>query len=234
MNIVISGATGGIGEQLVFRFCSDTLYNVIALGRNHEKLIALEQKVKQKYPDSRLFTHCHNFFNFNEEENAQIFDAYDSINVLINNAGMMLNKAFSEISADEWKEVYQVNLISPALLIKSLISKMGKQQKSHIVNISSMGGYQGSVKFPGLSAYASSKAALTNLTELLATEFVEKNIAVNCLALGAVDTQMLKEAFPGYQAPLNAEEMADFIYWFAMNGQNFFNGKILPVALSTP
>jgi NAD(P)-dependent dehydrogenase (short-subunit alcohol dehydrogenase family) len=106
--------------------------------------------------------------------------------------------------------------------------------RAHIINISSMGGVQGSIKFPGLSSYSSAKAALGVLTECLAEEFKESNIRFNTLALGSVQTEMLEAAFPGYTAPLKPMEMAIFIKDFAERGGNFFNGKILPVSLSTP
>jgi NAD(P)-dependent dehydrogenase (short-subunit alcohol dehydrogenase family) len=97
-----------------------------------------------------------------------------------------------------------------------------------------MGGYQGSMKFPGLALYSASKGALAVMSECLAEEFKETGIKVNCLALGAAQTEMLKEAFPNYQPPLSAEEMASFVCDFALRGQSFFNGKILPVALTDP
>lgn len=97
-----------------------------------------------------------------------------------------------------------------------------------------MGGHESTSKFSGLSAYSASKAALANLTECLAEEWKTEGISVNCLMLGAVNTEMLGEAFPGYQAPLNAVEMADFICDFSLKGNTFFNGKLLPVSLSTP
>ncbi|MDT8347626.1 MAG: SDR family oxidoreductase, partial [Flavobacteriaceae bacterium] len=105
---------------------------------------------------------------------------------------------------------------------------------THVVAISSMGGVQGSVKFPGLSAYSSSKAAIISLMELLAEEYKENGPRFNSLALGAVQTEMLGEAFPDYQAPLDARQMAEFIADFAVNGQRFFNGKTLPVSSTTP
>ena len=111
---------------------------------------------------------------------------------------------------------------------------LGKKQKSHILTISSMGGFQGSAKFAGLSAYSSSKAAIAGLTECLAEEFKGKNIAVNCLAIGAVQTEMLAEAFPGYKAQLLPFQMAEYIMDFAAKGHLYYNGKILPVSLSTP
>ena len=103
-----------------------------------------------------------------------------------------------------------------------------------MVNISSMGGVQGSVKFPGLSAYSSSKGGLITLTELLAEEFKESGPAFNVIALGAVQTEMLEEAFPGYQAPISAGQMASYILEFALTGQKFYNGKVLPIASTTP
>ena len=105
---------------------------------------------------------------------------------------------------------------------------------SHIVNITSMGGFQGSSKYKGLAYYSASKAALACLTECLATEFSEAGIKVNCLALGAVQTEMFEEAFPGYKAPVDAREMGEFIADFALKGHKFFNGKILPVAVGNP
>jgi NAD(P)-dependent dehydrogenase (short-subunit alcohol dehydrogenase family) len=105
---------------------------------------------------------------------------------------------------------------------------------SHIVNIASMGGFQGSSKYKGLSYYSASKAALACLTECLATEFQESKIKVNCLALGAVQTEMFEAAFPGNKAPVKAHEMAEFIADFALKGHKFFNGKILPVATNNP
>lgn len=105
---------------------------------------------------------------------------------------------------------------------------------AHIVNMSSMGGVQGSAKFPGLSLYSASKGAVGILTECLAEELKEEGVSVNALAIGAVQTEMLSQAFPDYKAPLSADEMAGFIKYFALQGKNFFNGKVLPVSLSTP
>lgn len=156
------------------------------------------------------------------------------LDVLVNNAGNMVNKPFSEISEKELRAVYETNVFAPFSLIQTLLPLMNRQRRSHIVNIGSMGGVQGSSKFPGLSAYSSSKAALSGLTECLAEELKPENVSVNCLALGAVQTEMLARAFPGYQAPLKAIQMAEFICHFVTTGQNYFNGKIIPVASTTP
>ncbi len=144
----------------------------------------------------------------------------------------MLNKPLGMITAPEIEEVFSVNVKAPMLLIQALLPLM--KPGSHIVNIGSMGGVQGSVKFPGLSAYSASKGALAVLTECLAEELKDRQIAVNCLAFGAVQTEMLAKAFPGYEAPVSAGKMAEFVADFALNGNRYFNGKILPVSLSTP
>lgn len=97
-----------------------------------------------------------------------------------------------------------------------------------------MGGVMGSVKFDGLSLYAATKGAVSILTESLAAEFAQQGVAVNALAFGAVDTDMLRTAFPNYKAPVTATEMGSFVADFALKGHKFFNGKVLPVSSSTP
>lgn len=152
--------------------------------------------------------------------------------ILINNAGKLVNKPFAEITPEEFEEVYQVNVFGVAEMIRRVLPFMPGE--GHVVNISSMGGVQGSVKFPGLAAYSSSKGAVITLTELLAEEYKETGPSFNVLALGAVQTEMLEEAFPGYQAPLSASEMASYIFDFALKGNTYYNGKLLQVSNSTP
>lgn len=151
---------------------------------------------------------------------------------MIHNAGSLLHKPFTQITSEEFQNVYKVNVFAVAELTKICIPFLSKG--SHVVSISSMGGIQGSMKFAGLSAYSSSKGALITLSELLAEEYKEEGIAFNVLALGAVQTEMLQEAFPGYQAPISAKAMADYIFNFALTGNQFYNGKILQVSSSTP
>ena len=153
---------------------------------------------------------------------------------LVNNAGLLINKPFLETMDSDWMTQFQVNVFGPAQLSRHLFPHLKKSNSAHIVNIGSMGGYQGSSKFPGLSAYSSSKAALATLTECLAEEWKGEGIHVNCLALGAVGTEMLQEAFPGYEPPLGAKAMAAYIGDFVLHQQTFYNGKILPVSISTP
>jgi len=162
-----------------------------------------------------------------------IFWNLDKIDVLINNAGLLVNKPFTELNHADISSCYQVNVVGVMETVQAAVSKMNSAG-SHIVNISSMGGFQGSVKFAGLSAYSTSKAALCSFTELFSEEYKDSTIKMNCLCLGAAQTEMLEEAFPGYEAPVSAEKMAEYIAEFALNGNQWFNGKILPVSLSTP
>lgn len=144
----------------------------------------------------------------------------------------MVNKPFSELSLEDFKQSYDVNVFGVFSLTQAVLPFFKKS--SHVVNISSMGGVQGSAKFPGLAAYSSSKGALITLTELLAEEFKQTGPSFNVLALGAVQTEMLEEAFPGYKAPLTATQMAQYIIDFSLTGNTFYNGKVLEVSSSTP
>jgi short-subunit dehydrogenase len=236
MNIVVTGASRGIGYELVKRFSTLGDNTIFAVSRNGEKLAALKKECAVLNSNSKVIPMA-----FDLSKEAEITDLVfaikkevSSINFLINNAGAILNKPFLEITSADIEQVYKVNVFSVVKLIQGLLPMMDEQQKSHIVNISSMGGFQGSAKFAGLSAYSSSKAALACLTECLAEEFRGKNIAFNCLALGAVQTEMLNEAFPGYKAPVSASEMATYVADFVLNAYKTMNGKIVPVSLSTP
>jgi len=162
----------------------------------------------------------------------RLADDTDRVDILINNAGHLVNKSFEEYSEEEISDIVSVNFTSAASLTAELLPLMGKG--SHVVNIGSMGGYQGSLKFAGLSFYSAAKGALAVLTECLAAEYAERGISFNCLCPGAVQTEMFSSAFPGFSAPVSPAEMAVFIADFAVNGNRFFNGKILPVALSVP
>ncbi len=227
MNVIITGASRGIGFEVVQQFLN-TGHTVFCLTRNLEPLKTLAH--------SNLKLHSTDLSSQQSIDDAVAYIKKEITHVdyIIHNAGSLVNKPYENISYNELEQVYKVNVFAPYYLTQQLISLLGKKQKSHIVNISSMGGFQGSAKFAGLSAYSSSKAAIAGLTECLAEEFKEKNISVNCLAIGAVQTEMLAEAFPGYQAPLSPKQMADYIFDFSMKGHLYYNGKILPVSSSTP
>lgn len=221
-NIWITGASRGIGYALVELFLAEG-HRVIVLTRNTQKLSDLAEEYTDQLtliPTDITALKRSEYPNF-------------PVDILINNAGALVNKPFADISAEDLQRVYSTNVFGPFHLIQTLIPRFSND--AHIVNIGSVGGVTGSVKFPGLSAYSSSKGALSILTECLQAEFGEEsNWSFNCLALGAVQTEMLEEAFPGYRAPVTPSAIARYIYGFALNNHKVMRGRVVEVALSTP
>jgi 3-oxoacyl-[acyl-carrier protein] reductase len=224
-NIVITGTSRGIGFELAKMF-ADNGHQVLAISRNTKPLSVLNHKnISVISVDISKNSDVEKVTSF-------IKNNWKKVDVLINNAGKLINKPFTDLTSNDFLEVYKVNVFGVAELTKNLIPFL--QKGSHVVTISSMGGVQGSIKFPGLAAYSSAKGAVITLSELLAEEYKEQQIAFNVLALGAVQTEMLAEAFPDYKAPLSAEEMANYIYDFSLTGNKFYNGKVLQVSSTTP
>lgn len=219
--VVIVGGSKGIGKELINEFSSKDfiVYSFARSFENHTENNIHYAKIDLENP------------NFIESFKNTI-DSIPQIDYLINNAGSIVVKPFTELSHQDILTCYQVNVIAVMQCIQACIPKL--HSKSHVVSISSMGGFQSSMKFPGLSAYSTSKAAVASLTELLAEEYKESGIAFNCLCLGAVQTEMLEKAFPGYEAPLNPSEMAKYIADFTQNAHNYLKGKIIPVSLTNP
>ncbi|WGK63570.1 SDR family NAD(P)-dependent oxidoreductase [Croceiramulus getboli] len=223
--VVLTGTSRGIGFELAKVFVEHG-HEVLALSRN-------EQPINDLGLDRLHAIPC----DLTQEEDLQKAEAWikehwNQVDILIHNAGALVNKPFEETGWADFERVYAVNVFAVAGLTRVLIPYM--QSGSHVLTISSMGGVQGSAKFPGLAAYSSSKGAVITLSELLAEEYKEQGIAFNVVALGAVQTEMLEEAFPGYQAPVSPQQMAAYLYCLAVEGNQFYNGKILPVSASTP
>lgn len=232
--VLVTGASNGMGYHTAWQLAVRHQCRVIALSRNQEKLEALKAEIKKEKAAAEvlLFNFDLSSGNFSPVTEFLTANRIAGIDGLINNAGLLINKPFQELTENDWQAVYKVNVIGPALLIRACLPFLEKSFGAHVVNLGSNGGVQGTQKFNGLSAYSSSKGALSVLTECLAEELKSKNIAVNCLALGAVNTEMLQQAFPGFTATINPTEMAEYICWFCLNGHRFFNGKILPVTRS--
>ncbi|MGB1243592.1 MAG: SDR family NAD(P)-dependent oxidoreductase [Chitinophagales bacterium] len=229
--ILITGASKGIGFEVAKLFLQKEDCRVIAISRNTAPLLSLASKSEST---NRLLAISFDLTSDNFAELTNQLSSFEQIDLLINNAGLLIAKPFEALTMEDWRAQFEVNVLGPVKLIQSLLPFLQKSTSAHIVNIGSMGGFQGSSKFGGLSAYSASKAALANLSECLAGELSSYKIACNCLSLGAVNTEMLAQAFPGYQAPLNSEEMAVFIADFGENGHRFFNGQVIPVALNNP
>lgn len=223
-NIIITGTSRGIGFELALQF-ANAGHQVLAISRKTPKELIEHSNITCLSVD------------LSEESGLNIIKEFithtwKNVDVLIHNAGSLVLKPFLQLSQADFEMVYKVNVFAVANLTQVCLPFM--QKGSHVVTISSMGGVQGSSKFAGLAAYSSSKGAVITLSELLAEEYKEQGISFNVLALGAVQTEMLQEAFPGYEAPLSAKEMADYIYDFSLNGNKYFNGKVLQVSSSTP
>ena len=220
---LVTGASRGIGFDLV-KYIAALGHKVFALSRNTNSLEASEMI----FPFNIDITDEIALEKFtNELKQDEVI-----IDVLINNAGSLANKPFVNTSKEDFENIYRVNVFGLASLTRLLLPIISPE--GHVINISSMGGIGGTSKFSGLSAYSSSKGAVNILTEILAEEFKETGPKFNALALGAVQTEMLTKAFPGFQAPISASEMAVYIFKFSLEGHHFFNGKVLPVSSSTP
>lgn len=224
-SIIITGTSRGIGFELVKLFAKEG-HTVVALSRNDKPIKGL------KLENVHAFSCDLNDSAAVAGVAKQIKSKTPTVDILINNAGQFLKQEFKDTVMEQVKSVYETNVFSVFDLTHQLLPLM--TSSTHVVTISSMGGVQGSMKFPGLAAYSSSKAAVITLTELLAEEYKEHGPSFNVLALGAVQTEMLEEAFPGLEAPNSALEMAEYIKDFSSNGHKFYNGKLLQVSSSTP
>ncbi len=226
--ILVTGASRGIGYNTAIRLAKEG-HKVIVTARSIDPL----KKLEDKFPE-KLIAVPGDLTQpaFISDLKKKLQDLNLKPDGLINNAGVLINKPFKNQTDQDWKLQLDVNLLAPVRLVRALTPFMNKG--AHIVNISSMGGFQGSSKFPGLSAYSVSKGGLSILTECLAAELSDNEISCNCLCLGAVYTEMLKEAFPGFEPPVTPDEMGTYIANFTLQGHRFYNGKIIPVSLSDP
>lgn len=233
MNIVLTGASSGIGFEAALEFTLQSANKVVCIARSADKLRKLLEIARGINPECTLLPV--EFDIYHDDYGALIpflKERLGHVDILINNAGSLINRPFLETSVQELEEMFRSNVSGHFQMIQQVLPLM--KSGGHIVNIGSMGGFQGSVKFPGLAAYSSSKSALHTLTECLAAELAGSGIKVNCLALGSAQTEMLEEAFPGYESPVMAFEMGKYVADFARTGHRFFNGKIIPVAVTTP
>lgn len=235
MNFAITGASTGIGYQVALRLAAEG-NAVFAIARRKQLLEKLRTEILTKTPDARIHLLDGDITDagFQQHVAEAILQKEQCIQVLIHNAGTLINKPFEQLTTKDWMRVYSTNVFAVADLTRNLLGVFSKTGQNHILNISSMGGFQGSAKFKGLSAYSSSKAALGGITECLAEEFKDRNISVNCLCMGSVETEMFAAAFPGFKAASTAADAARFIAGFAKEGAALFNGKVLPVSNSTP
>ncbi|KIO54085.1 SDR family NAD(P)-dependent oxidoreductase [Flavobacterium hibernum] len=223
-NIIVTGTSRGIGYELALQFAN----------AGHQ-VLAISRKIPQALLEHQNIT-CLSVDLANEDALQEVdhflSSTWKKVDAVVHNAGALLLKPFAETTQADFESIYKVNVFAVANLTRICLPYL--QKGSHVVTISSIGGVRGSLKFAGLAAYSSSKGAVITLSELLAEEYKEQGISFNVLALGSVQTEMLNEAFPGYQAPISAEGMATYIYDFTLNGNKYFNGKVLEVSSTNP
>jgi 3-oxoacyl-[acyl-carrier protein] reductase len=223
-NIIITGTSRGIGLELALKFAENG-HQVLALSRKVSSQLLANPNITCLQVDISVEEDLEKVSGFLES-------SWKQVDALIHNAGALVTKPFADITLQDFESIYNVNVFAVAMLTQKVLPFL--QKGSHVVTISSMGGIQGSMKFPGLAAYSSSKGAVITLSEVLAEEYKEQGISFNVLAIGSVQTEMLAAAFPGYKAPLTAPEMAAYVYDFALNGNKYYNGKVLQVSSTTP
>lgn len=228
--VIVTGASRGIGREVALHLLANDNH-VLAVARDHEQLMSLSEDSKGA---GELITLCADIADPKSISRIKTAVGGRGVRALVHNAGMLHVRPIGGHQRDELEELYRVNVFAPLELSQALVDELKGEPPGHIVHIGSMGGFQDSAKFPGLIAYSASKAALACMAQCMAEEFKEIGIRSNCLALGAVDTDMLRSAFPGFQAPISAMEMGRYISWFALEGHNYYNGKVLPVAITTP
>ena len=229
---IVTGASKGIGRATSLALAVGHGRSVLSISRDAHALGGLQEEARRSGGKLEILPADLT----SPDVGSKVLAAVAGRRVLgvVNNAGVLVKRPMGSWTPDDLDEVFSANVKGPLMLIQTLRGRLEGDPPSHVVNIGSMGGFQGSVKFPGLAAYSASKAALANLSECIAEEWKDKGIRCNCLALGSVDTDMLRTAFPGYTAPVSAETMGGFIARFVLDGHQQFNGKVLPVALSTP
>ena len=234
-HIIITGASRGIGFETALEFSTQMEHKILAISRSQTGLVQLFQIANQLNPEVNIRTLSMDLISDDFTRLDSMVDEFlnGQVDILINNAGALILKPFEKNSIQDFQNQLNINFLAPIRIIQALLPYFNSQG-AHIVNIGSMAGFSGSQKFLGLSAYSSSKGALHALTECLALELQERKIKTNALALGAVQTEMLEEAFGDYKAPVLAYEMGAYIAQFALTGHLYFNGKVIPVAQSNP
>jgi len=225
---LVTGVSSGIGEELCKSILEENIENfVIGISRNEPN----ESTIHKHRDRFKFFS-----VDFNLPQTIEqiftdtFFQNLSSIDFLVCNAGSIINKPFSEINLIELQSIYNVNIFSQFLIVQKCIPFLAKSQYASVVTIGSVGGITQSKKFPGLTAYSSSKGALSILTECLAEEFRDSNISFNCLALGSVNTKMLRQAFPDYVSKTSTQDIAAFILDFITSRRKLFNGKTIDVS----
>ena len=232
LNIVLTGATGGIGNSILEKLV-DAGANVVATGTNEEKLNSIKNKYKsvkiQKFDISK-HKEIENFINKVSDELG------NKIDILINNAGVTSDNLSIRMKEEEWKKVIDINLTSAFLLSKNVIKKMLKNKKGKIINISSVVGHTGNI---GQANYTASKAGLVAMSKSFALEYGKKNINVNCVSPGFITTNMTNKIDENYKKTLKSripldrfgdpKDVANTVLFLCSNLSDYITGETIHV-----
>ncbi len=229
--ILITGATGGIGNALVKKF-NDLGGTIFATGTNEEKL----SNLKKSYPKI-----CVEKFRLDEHNKIESFielvsKKLDGLDILINNAGITLDNLSIRLTEENWKKVLDVNLTSSFLMCKHAIKKMLKKKYGKIINITSIVGHTGNL---GQANYAASKAGIAAFSKSLAIEYAKKNINVNCVSPGFIKTEMTDKINEEFKKTLiskipsgdlgTGEDVSNCVAFLASDMAKYINGETIHV-----
>ena len=229
--ILVTGATGGIGKALVKKFLSLD-GNVLATGTKIEKLDAL----KKEFPKINVLKFDISEHSKIEEFIENVSSQLTGLDVLVNNAGINMDNLSIRMKDEEWKKVIDINLGSTFFLCKYAIKKMLKNKYGRIVNITSIVGHTGNL---GQSNYAASKAAITAMSKSLAIEYAKKNITINCVSPGFIQSKMTDNIVESIKAVLTSripmsklgtgEDVSNTVAFLSSNAASYITGETIHV-----
>ena len=229
--ILITGATGGIGKALVKKFLSLD-GNVLATGTKIEKLDAL----KKEFPKINVLKFDISDHSKIEEFIENVSSQLTGLDVLVNNAGINMDNLSLRMKDEEWKKVIDINLGSTFFLCKYAIKKMLKNKYGRIVNITSIVGHTGNL---GQSNYAASKAAIIAMSKSLAIEYAKKNITINCVSPGFIQSKMTDNILESIKAVLTSkipmsrlgtgEDVSNTVAFLSSDSASYITGETIHV-----
>ena len=231
-NIIITGATGGIGNAIVKKL-NESGANILATGTKIEKL----NELKTKFDKIKILK-----FDISQNEKIDEFienatkEIGGNLDCIVNNAGITQDNLAIRMNLDEWKKVIDINLTSSFLLCKFAIKKMLKNKSGKIINITSVVGHTGNL---GQANYTASKAGIIAMSKSLALEYAKKNINVNCISPGFIKTAMTDKIDDKFKETIiskipsarlgEAEDIANAVLFLASNQSDYINGETLHV-----
>ena len=229
--VLITGATGGIGNCLVEKF-SDYGSVIVATGTNEEKL----NNLKKKFPKIHIENFKLDEHSKIEEFIKKIDEKLEGLDILVNNAGIALDNLSIRLTEENWKKVIDINLTSSFLMCKHAIRKMLKKKCGKIINITSIVGHTGNL---GQANYAASKAGIVAFSKSLAIEYAKKNININCVSPGFIKTEMTDKINEEFKKILIAkipsgdlgtgEDISNCVAFLASDMAKYINGETIHV-----